>query len=102
MTSGGQWLTPGGLSLEWSSCGEAQAAQANPHLRSETDGDFVALGSVVFESLKRAIIGGPVAGALTVAEVALADSCLESLTARELRDLLRGFTAAVKADLEQA
>jgi hypothetical protein len=71
-------------------------------VRAETDGDYVALGAVVYESLKRAITGAQVAGALTVAEVALADSCLEALTAQELRDLLRGFTWAVRADLERA
>jgi len=100
--SGGQWVTPGGLSLEWSSCWEAPAVQANPHFRAETDGDFKALGAVVFGSLKRAIVGGAVDGAVTLADVTLADGCLELLTARELRDLLRGFAWAVKADLELA
>jgi hypothetical protein len=101
-TRQGDWLTPGGLSLESSSYEDPPEAQVNPHLRAETDGDYVALGAVVYQSLKRAIVGAPVAGALTVAEVTLADSCLDSLTARELRDLLRGFTWAVRADLERA
>jgi len=99
--SEGQRSTPGGLSLDWSSSPEPRPASTNPHWRSQTTSDYVALGAVVYQSIKRAVVDTSVTGAPTLAELTWADSCLEALNAQELRDLLRGFTWAVRTDLER-
>jgi len=99
--SEGQWLTPGVLSLDRSSSPDPRPAHSNPHWRSESDGDYVALGAVVYQSIKRSSLDTSVTGAPTLAELTLADSCLEALSAHELRDLLRGLTWAVRTDLER-
>ena len=93
------WLTPGEPCFDWSSAEAPVVPQANPHWRSEVVGDYVALGAVIFQSLKRAASPSSVAGALTIADLALDDELLDCLTAGELRDVLSGFTNAVRADL---